>query len=89
MGVCGVIAFLNLGLPETIVIAVVALVLFGPKAGRTMGNLARTILGAKKEMDDARHGLTRQIERQVGDALGKSEKRDEPKAPPRDDSHDE
>jgi len=63
------LAFLNLGLPETITIAVVALVLFGPRAGRMMGGLARTVLGFKREIDDAKHGIRRQVERQVDDVL--------------------
>lgn len=87
MHTCGVLAFLNLGLPETIVIAAVALLLFGPRAGRTMGNLARTILGVKKEVDDARHGLQRHIGRQVGDVLRTPKPRDEAASRQRDDAN--
>jgi Sec-independent protein translocase protein TatA len=82
MAQCCALAFLNLGLPETIVVAVVALLLFGPRAGRTMGSLARTVLGFKKDVDDAKHGIRRQIEREVDDVLRAADPaEDEPSRP--------
>jgi len=64
-----VIAFLGLGPTELIVIALLALLLFGPRAARAMGSMGRTVLNLKREVDDTKAGLRRQVKRQVDDVL--------------------
>ena len=74
-----VLGFLNLGLPEAIVIGIVALLLFGPRAARAMGRLGRTLLDLKKEVDDTKDGIQRQIKREINATIhGKSKEEDGP-----------
>jgi len=65
----GVLAFLTLGPVEAVVIAIVAVLLFGPAAARAMGKLGRTVLGVKKEIDDVKSSLQREVTKAVHDAL--------------------
>lgn len=63
------LAFLNLGPAEVVVVAIAAVLLFGPKAARAMGKVGRTLLGVKKEIDDAKDSLHREVGRVVKDAV--------------------
>ena len=74
-------AFLNLGLPETVVIGVVALLLFGPRLGRILGKAGGTLLKAKREIEGAKHGITRAVESQIDSALS-TKKKPKPAARP-------
>ena len=65
----GVLAFLNLGLPETVVIGAVVVLLFAPKAARMLGGLARHVFEFKKGIDDAKDGITRTVSREIHDAM--------------------
>ena len=67
-------AFLNLGLPETVVIGIVALLLFGPRLGRLVGKAGGTLLKAKREIEGAKQGITRAVESQIDSALSTKEK---------------
>jgi Sec-independent protein translocase protein TatA len=63
------VAFLNLGLPETVVIGVVALLLFGPRLGRMIGQFGGTVMKFKSDVENTKHGFTRAIEREMDSAL--------------------
>jgi sec-independent protein translocase protein TatA len=53
----------GLGLPELVIVLVIALVLFGPKKLPAMGkSLGEAIRGFKKEMSDDRTEKTEKIE---------------------------
>ncbi len=91
-----IVAFLNLGPVEIAVIAVVAVLIFGPSAARAMGKVGRTLLGVKKEIEDAKDSLQREVGRVVKDAVMGDERADQgkkpspksqtpPKSPPADD----
>ena len=64
-----VLAFLNFGVTEGIIIALVVLLLFGPKAARSMGKIGRTFLDLKKDVDGVKSGVKKQIARQVKDVV--------------------
>jgi len=64
------LAFLNLGLPETLVIAGVLLLLFAPGAARSLGGLARTLFEVKRGVDNAKEDLTRTVTREIHSAIG-------------------
>jgi len=84
MNAVAVLAFLNLGLTETVVVCIVALLLFGPKAARMMGQLGRTLLDFKSGVDDAKRQVTRGIQREVDSLLhGPESEKKKPPAPPR------
>ncbi len=65
-----VLAFVNFGWTEGIIIGVVALLLFGPRLARTMGQVGGTLLRFKKDVEDTKLGLTQTIERELNSALG-------------------
>jgi len=64
-----ILAFLNIGLTETIVVVVAALLLFGPRAGRAMGSLGRSLLNLKKDIEDTKDGIRREIKREIDTAI--------------------
>jgi Sec-independent protein translocase protein TatA len=64
------VGFLNVGLPETLVIAGVLLLLFAPKAARSVGGLARQIFEFKRGIDGAKDDLSRTVSREIHSALG-------------------
>ena len=65
-----VIAFLNIGLPETLVIAGGPMMLFAPGAARMLGGLARTLFEVKRGVDHAKQDLTRTVSREIHSAIG-------------------
>lgn len=65
-----VLAFVNFGWTEGIIIGVVALLLFGPRLARTMGQVGGTLLRFKKDVEDTKLGLTQTIERELNPTLG-------------------
>ena len=64
-----VIAFLNIGLPETLVIGGVLMLLFAPGAARMLGGLARTLFEVKRGVDNAKQDLTRTVSREIHSAI--------------------
>jgi Sec-independent protein translocase protein TatA len=64
-----VLAFMNLGWTEMVVVAVVALLLFGPQLGRTLGQVGGTMLKLKRGVDGAKHGLTSTIAKQLEEVV--------------------
>ena len=62
-------AFLNIGLPETLVIGGVLLLLFAPKAARSLGGLARQVLEFKRGVDNAKSDLTSTVSREIHSAI--------------------
>ena len=77
-----IVAFLNLGPVEIAVIAVVAVLIFGPSAARAMGKVGRTLLGVKKEIDDAKDSLHREVGRVAKDAVMGDDRAEEGKKAP-------
>ena len=78
------LAFLNLGVPEAIVIGILVMLLFGPKAARAMGNLGRILLDVKKDIDDTKRGIARQIKNEVDATVyGRETEEDTPSKPKR------
>ena len=70
--------------PELIVIGIVAFLLFGPKAARSLGSVGRTILNLKKQVDDTKEGFKREVHREIESVLhGPTRKEEKPPDPPR------
>jgi Sec-independent protein translocase protein TatA len=64
-----VLAFLNLGLPEMLMIGVALLLLFGPGFARAIGRLGGTALSVKREIDGAKTGFRKRITQELDSAL--------------------
>jgi Sec-independent protein translocase protein TatA len=74
MDYSGVLAFWRLGLGEMILIGGLALLLFGPRLGRTLGQIGGALLRAKREVKGAKQGIVEKLERELAGALhGKEE----------------
>jgi Sec-independent protein translocase protein TatA len=80
------LAFLNLGLPETLVIAGVLLLLFAPGAARTLGGVARTFFDLKRGVDSAKRDLTSTVSREIHNAIGGAGEKPRRKPTPKDDA---
>ncbi|MFC1806529.1 hypothetical protein ACFL09_06075 [Planctomycetota bacterium] len=65
-----VVGFLNIGLPESLVIGGVLLLLFAPGAARTLGGLARTFFEVKRGVDNAKKDFTSTVTREIHSAIG-------------------
>ena len=63
------LSFLNIGLPETLVIGGVLLLLFAPGMARSLGGLARQIFEFKRGVDNAKEDLTRRVSREIHNAM--------------------
>ena len=64
------VGFLNIGLPETLVIGGVLLLLFAPGMARTLGGLARTLFEVKRGVDNAKRDITSTVTREIHSAIG-------------------
>jgi len=77
------LAFLGLGPWELITIALVMLLLFGPRAARAMGSMGRGILEVKKEVDETKAGFKKAVRNQVEAAFqGPAPKKPKKAKPP-------
>lgn len=68
------LAFLNLGVPEMLVIGVALLLVCGPGLARALGRLGGTALSVKREIDGAKSGLKKRITQEFDSALGPARK---------------
>ena len=59
------LAFLNLGLPEMLMIGAALLLFFGPGLARTVGRLGGTALKLKKEVDGAKSSLQKRLTQEL------------------------
>jgi len=72
------------GLSELIVVGLIIFLLFGPKAARTLGSVGRTILDLKKQVDDTKKGIKREVSREIDSAIyGPAKKDEKPPESPR------
>jgi Sec-independent protein translocase protein TatA len=77
-----VLAFLTFGLTEIIVVGVVAVLLFGPRAARGLGSVGRTVLDLKRDVDQTKSSLRRQLTGDLERTLrGPSAKKDRTPTP--------
>jgi len=58
-----------LSVPDLILLGLFILLLLGPRAGRTLGSLGRTILDLKRQVDDTKEGIKREVHREIGSLL--------------------
>lgn len=87
-GAC-ILSFLNIGLPESLVIGGALLLFFAPGMARSLGGLARTFFEVKKGVDTAKSDLTRTVTNQIHSAIGGVDgevDRRRKKKPPEDDA---
>lgn len=83
------LSFLNIGLPESLVIGGVLLLFFAPGLARSLGGVVRTLFEVKRGVDTAKSDLTRTVTSQIHRAIGgidKEVERRPKKAPPKDDA---